>query len=261
MTELEMKEILAGEFNIEIPNFEKWNPPLRHGKSNNGWFKLSVYFYHDPKLRKLTLAEKGLWLILLATYAQRSTNLHGTSMKLLGNLCGTSGGPLRNLILNLLKSRLIKVEKCALEEKRIEKNRIEKRRQETAPTEPTRTPDEISPKKEKEKDPAPDLLPIWNENRGTLSEAISLSEGRKRAWKSRWRDKPDPEYWKQVVVRMSKSAFCRGEVNGWKASIDFLLRPETHIKVMEGQYDGSRATVNKATGNQALWDKVDRGEV
>ena len=38
--------------------------------------------------------------------------------------------------------------------------------------------------------------------------------------------------------RIVLSDFCNGKNDrGWKANFDFLLRPNTHIKAMEGAYD------------------------
>ena len=50
--------------------------------------------------------------------------------------------------------------------------------------------------------------------------------------------------WREVFARIQASPFCRGEDGGWKADIDWALRPagkkpETALKVLEGAYDRS----------------------
>jgi hypothetical protein len=42
---------------------------------------------------------------------------------------------------------------------------------------------------------------------------------------------------------MDASPFCRGETGdrGWRASFDFLLKPDTATKVLEGKYDDADA--------------------
>ena len=50
---------------------------------------------------------------------------------------------------------------------------------------------------------------------------------------------PESEYWQMVFAKVAASKFLTGIISdkGWKASIDFLIRPGTHIKIMEGKYD------------------------
>jgi hypothetical protein len=82
-----------------------------------------------------------------------------------------------------------------------------------------------------------DLLRVWNENRGTLPEAKALTASRRKSAQSRLREQPELEYWVGVVKSIAASSFCKGEnQRSWKASIDFLLRPDTHVKVTEGAY-------------------------
>lgn len=83
-----------------------------------------------------------------------------------------------------------------------------------------------------------DLLAVWNEHRGELPEASKLTADRERHATSRLREQPDLSIWAAVVKRMAESAFCRGENDrGWRADVDFLLRPGTSAKVLEGKYD------------------------
>lgn len=83
------------------------------------------------------------------------------------------------------------------------------------------------------------LSKIWNENCGSLPKVKASTEKRDRAARTRWGADPDPLYWKQVVERIAGSDFCTGvSSRGWIANFDFLLRPDTHVKVMEGSYDG-----------------------
>ncbi len=82
------------------------------------------------------------------------------------------------------------------------------------------------------------LLDLWNLHCLPLPQAKSLAGKRGNAAKARLADEGDLGYWEAVVKRMAASSFCRGEGGtGWRASIDFLLRPDTHVKVMEGKYD------------------------
>lgn len=85
----------------------------------------------------------------------------------------------------------------------------------------------------------PHLAKLWNQHRGTLAEVKGCSGTRRRQAEARWRDNPSTEYWAEIISRLARSPFCTGDnERGWRASFDFLIRPETHHKVTEGKYDG-----------------------
>lgn len=91
------------------------------------------------------------------------------------------------------------------------------------------------------------LFWIWNENRGSLPEAVALTKQRESAARQRWKEVPDEEYWRSVVMKMSVSSFCCGENDrGWRADFDFFLKPSTHVKVAEGMF-GYRPTRKNST--------------
>lgn len=96
--------------------------------------------------------------------------------------------------------------------------------------------------KEEDKSPSASALPrlaeIWNRERSGLPEVRGCSGTRRRQAETRWREKPDPDYWSGIVRRIATSPFCRGENDrGWRADFDFFIRPETHHRVTEGKYD------------------------
>jgi hypothetical protein len=58
----------------------------------------------------------------------------------------------------------------------------------------------------------------------------------------RLKEKPELAYWQDVITRVSNSPFCGGDNDrGWKANFEFLVRADTHLKVMEGVYGGKKA--------------------
>ena len=82
-----------------------------------------------------------------------------------------------------------------------------------------------------------ELLKIWNSNRGGLPEAKTLSPKRQKSATLRWKENPDPAYWAGVVKRLAASDFCNGGGSrGWIATFDYLLQPDTHIRVAEGAF-------------------------
>ena len=111
--------------------------------------------------------------------------------------------------------------------------------------------------------PSPDLLDLWNSNCGKLSKATAMSKKRVRSWSLRWGDFPDRGHWEAAIRRLAASPFCNGANDrGWKADLDFLLQPDTHLKALEGKYDfhpKARRLTNaelNSQANQELWDKV-----
>jgi len=85
------------------------------------------------------------------------------------------------------------------------------------------------------------LAALWNRVTGGLLPKVSkLTEKRRRAAKARLAEVPDIETWEAAIRRLAASSFARGEKGGWVADFDFLLRPDTLVKVSEGRYDDRR---------------------
>jgi hypothetical protein len=100
------------------------------------------------------------------------------------------------------------------------------------------------------------LMALWNDNRGALPACQKLSRGREKLARSRVLDIPDPDQWRQIIQRIAKSNFCSGANDrGWRADIDFILRPDTGTKVLEGKYD-NREAMKKPQQPLNLFDPV-----
>lgn len=105
---------------------------------------------------------------------------------------------------------------------------------------------EISGSKEP---PPPPLETFWNTRSGNLPKIREVTAKRQRKWRALWREKPDEAYWASVIDRVSASAFCNGQNDrGWRADIDFFLQPDTHVKVLEGKYDGKQLAAPRVLG-------------
>lgn len=105
--------------------------------------------------------------------------------------------------------------------------------------------------------PAPiDLTGLWIDlTKDKLPGIAGITPTRLKKIKARLNDTPKeiaPEvYWRQVILRIVGSAFCRGNGStGWRASFDWLLQPEVHLKVMEGKYDDRPAGQREMTPAQ-----------
>jgi hypothetical protein len=94
---------------------------------------------------------------------------------------------------------------------------------------------------------ASELQAIWNQHSPPLPAWRELSKSRKVQALARLRERPLAE-WAAVIERIAASSFCSGSNDRtWRADPDWLLKPGTAGKVLEGKYDDrKRATSNGA---------------
>ena len=89
-------------------------------------------------------------------------------------------------------------------------------------------------------DGLPKEVCFWNTNCGTLYKVASMPDGRYKHLRSRRQDPFWVANYEQAVLRVQKSDFLTGRTpteRGWVASFDWMLRPDTVAKIMEGKYD------------------------
>ncbi len=84
----------------------------------------------------------------------------------------------------------------------------------------------------------PILGELWNSEVKKLSKIRGCNANRVKHARARWKENPDKDYWKEIIQKLEGSEFCTGKNNhNWKANFDFLIRPDAHLKIMEGKYD------------------------
>lgn len=93
------------------------------------------------------------------------------------------------------------------------------------------------------------LQDVWNHYADqSLPRWKDTSRSRATAADARIRENPTFAYWTDVIARINASRFCLGENDrGWRASPDWLLKPDSATKVLEGKYDNPRQTVTPIT--------------
>jgi hypothetical protein len=78
---------------------------------------------------------------------------------------------------------------------------------------------------------------------------LDRSQKRYRMAEQRLKSKPDLSYWASVIERINRKPFFKGDNDrGWKASFEYLVRPDTHAKLME-----EAASEPKTTGRKLLF--------
>lgn len=82
----------------------------------------------------------------------------------------------------------------------------------------------------------------WNEaaKRLSLPTIKSMTKKRKTTIRQQWKDPFWRENWSAAMTKITESDFLQGgNDRGWRANIDWFLRPDTVSKVMEGAYNGA----------------------
>lgn len=78
---------------------------------------------------------------------------------------------------------------------------------------------------------------------------LRMTEKRRAAIKSRWRDDWWRDNWQAALEHGCQSAFLTGQNDrGWKINFDFFLRPDSVTNILEGKYDGQQRA--QLTANQ-----------
>lgn len=71
-----------------------------------------------------------------------------------------------------------------------------------------------------------------------MEAARAITEKRKTAVNARLAEKEFAENWQAAIAKVGQSRFCNGvNERRWVASIDWFLKPETVVRIIEGRYD------------------------
>lgn len=104
-----------------------------------------------------------------------------------------------------------------------------------------KTRQDITERESSGDDRLPRLAKVWNVSCGNLAKVKSTNNARDRKSKARYLETTEEE-WVQVIGLVAKSDFCNGKNDrGWRATFDWILQPETRLKVLEGKYQNRAA--------------------
>lgn len=234
-------------YSIKVVNWDKYNP--RSDRGGFSWFRLDNQFFLHMRQRKGLSADAT---VLMSFLLAEASSQNGAEFKLRPKFASEIIGRKINEIENALRELETSGE-------------ITIKRLEAASTLTDGRTDETDGRDEtgQEVDGAlrasspgglPRLAVIWNGLRGNLPEVRGVSGTRRKHAEARWREKPDANYWAEVIDRIQKSPFCTGSNDrGWRADFDFLIRPETRHKVLEGKYD---ARTGPAAADHIDWSRL-----
>jgi hypothetical protein len=207
---------------IEVVN---WGKHQRKDVRRPSWFALDNSILEDPKIFDLSDAEfKALIYIFCQASKQCSKNVH-INYAHAHRSSGVSKSVMVSAISKLEKIGVTRTLRGRDADVTLQdKTRQNKRESHLAPEVP----------------PSLTLIRIWNENCGRLAKVKKSTPSRNKKILTRWPEN-SPEEWEEIVRRIAKSDFCNGKSErGWVATFDWLLQPDTHLKVSEGKFDNRR---------------------
>lgn len=85
-----------------------------------------------------------------------------------------------------------------------------------------------------------EVVSEWNKIPG-VTKAERVTAKRRASLNARLREAYFRSNWQRGIERVALSDFCRG-AKKWRADIDWFLRPDTLVKILEGAYDNPRGS-------------------
>lgn len=87
-------------------------------------------------------------------------------------------------------------------------------------------------------DTSKELRQLWNDLPGFIT-CESFGPKRRQALSARLKEEYWRDHWKEALTRIRGNPWMQGDnESGWKAHVEWFLRPETVPKIMEGRYRG-----------------------
>lgn len=232
---------------ITIPNWAKFN--ARTDRANFTWLRFQNDFFQDQKIFGLTDGDIILFMMLLCEASKKNRGDITVNLDLLAALRKTTIKKLQKSLAELLKRKLI----TGADLHPAVDDRHHLVASGLATNERTNETNEQTHGSELPTTSAlPRLAVIWNENCGKLARVSKSNAVRDRRAKARLTDHSEGE-WMEIVKRIAGSDFCTGKgQRGWRATFDWLLQPDTSLKVLEGKFD------NHAPNGGIDWTEYDR---
>lgn len=241
---------------INVPNWRDYNP--RPDLKRPIWFRLGNDLFDDPKLISLTHEDIMAWIYVLCLCCKANASTITTSVQHVEHVGRFKIKKFTDSLECLAKLQMITYSRTESVRTRSESVGIRTLRDETRHNER-----DITRRDETNAHVSSALADLWNAHCDKLPKVLKCNASRNRKSKKLWADADgDPnEYWTNVIKRIAESDFCNGAGNSaWVATFDWLLKPDTHLRVMEGKYD-NRIPMNKADQSfnnlKNLWQDTD----
>lgn len=108
----------------------------------------------------------------------------------------------------------------------------------------------------RERIPYLEIVKRFNEICSDLPKVTQITDSRKRAISARVKDAGNVEKLFDVFKMVADSDFLSGRSGGWKASFDWIMKPNNFAKIIEGNYQnrsGKSAAASKNQFQTGMW--------
>lgn len=230
---------MADRITITVKNWHKHNP--RKDIKHPSWFAMSNRILEDPDFFDFTDSE---WRAVLYIFSQASQKNSPTVTLVVSHADQVCRVKPATLTRTLDKLAAIGCVQVALDPRTESERDRQDKTNTTEQDKQDKTDTNVNVGSVPDTDECESLSPaglleIWNQGCGTLAKARELNDKRETAARARIKEKPDPEYWRDVVKKISESDWCNNRAQnskGWEATFDWLLQPDTHLRVLEDKY-------------------------
>lgn len=94
--------------------------------------------------------------------------------------------------------------------------------------------------------PHAEIMDLYNSICTSLPKIVEITEQRRKALKTFWKQHPEIEFFKQFFERVQGSDFLTGRAKEWVASFDWIIKSSNRQKILEGNYDNKGIKNNKS---------------
>lgn len=240
---------------VHILKWAKFNNPRKDVKSTS-WFRFQNKFFFDPDFCDLPLDQKWVFPFLCSLASENMSEEFEVSPTLASKILNIEIEAFHAAIKHLQERGIIEIPTVR---KRLARVTDPLQTRDVPGANPSRNGTERngtehnSSSSGKVEEAAAELLPkdcstpirdlaeLWNANKSAKQTKINLkllkpTQPRWKAAKARLSEFPDLDYWAQVIKKIAANGWCNGENDRrWVADFDYLVRPETHVKVHEGR--------------------------
>lgn len=106
---------------------------------------------------------------------------------------------------------------------------------------------EKNEKKDNVKKSAQHILDLYHQLCPSLPKVVKLTPGRIKATNARLKEYSEDDI-KNAFIKAEQSTFLCGEKKDWKASFDWIMKPNNMPKILEGNYDDAEKPAEKQEG-------------
>lgn len=210
---------------------------------HNSWFRLSNRICEDHEFFDFDGAELKAWIYILCLASQKNHDTVQVFYQHATHVCKLSKTTIDSTIKKLTRNKCIEV---------LRKKNERGRYVGDTPTGATRHTEHNRTEQESTTEPAsplPALATIWNQNCGDRLAKVRKTNSGRTKLANRILGENSPEEWGAIVSRIAASDFCCGlSDRGWRATFAWLLKPSTHLKVSEGEFDNRKTQGLKPAG-------------